>query len=116
MLTWQNPVAFFANALGDHIINLPALRAISSLMPNQLTLVTRDCAASVLFEELPLRRLVRIAAPVADKGRWFDADSLAANLGQVDCFLSLNPWHSEVIVVGLPIFSFPGNGLIKILQ
>lgn len=97
MLGAGNPVAFFANALGDHLLNLPALRALSMLFQDRLTLVTCRCAGADLLQSLPVRKVFQIAAPHTEGGRTFDARALAGELGEVDCFLSLNPWHSAVV-------------------
>ena len=90
----EAPVIFFINGIGDNILNLPALRALGELFTGRLSLI---CGGSALFmfDDLPLKRAIKIRVESSAYGREFDADAVAAETGNCDVFLSLVPWHSE---------------------
>lgn len=90
----EAPVIFFINGIGDNILNLPALRALGALFAGRSSLI---CCGSALFmfDELPLKRAIKISVESSAYGREFDADAVAAETGSCDVFLSLVPWHSE---------------------
>jgi ADP-heptose:LPS heptosyltransferase len=48
-----------------------------------------------VFDDLPLKRAIKIRVESSAYGREFDADAVAAETGNCDLFLSLVPWHSE---------------------
>ena len=90
----EAPVIFFINGIGDNILNLPALRALGELFAGRLSLI---CSGSALFmfDDLPLKRAIKIRVESSAYGREFDADAVAAETGNCDVFLSLVPWQSE---------------------
>jgi ADP-heptose:LPS heptosyltransferase len=94
LLTAQNPVVIFSNGIGDHLLNLPALRALTALFPESLTLVCREGARETFFSDLSLRAVFEVDMQLSGDGRIFDADALARAVRQCDLLLSLNPWHS----------------------
>src|SRR5579872_1680046 len=70
----SNPAALFYNGKGDHILALPALRALTALFPGQITLICRHRAHEVFFSELHLRRVVEAEFwQEGDCGHHFDA-------------------------------------------
>lgn len=93
-LNAEAPVIFFINGIGDNILNLPALRALGSLFDGRSSLI---CSGSALFmfDDLPVKRAIKIRVESSAYGREFDADAVAAETGNCDLFLSLVPWHSE---------------------
>ena len=93
-LTAEAPVIFFINGIGDNILNLPALRALGALFGGRLSMI---CSGSALFvfDDLPLKRAIKIRVESSAYGREFDADAVAGETGNCDLFLSLVPWHSE---------------------
>lgn len=93
----KRPVIFFANGLGDAILALPALRALTSLFPYLVTLVCDDALDPVLFRELPLRELVetRMKRNVPDWTREFSVTEVTDEVGECDLFISLVPWYSD---------------------
>src|SRR5262249_12529485 len=91
----RRPVALFANGIGDHLLNLPALRALSALYPGRLRLVCMPGARATFFGDLPLLDALEIEFVREGSRREFDADALAARIGRCDLFLSLVPWHSD---------------------
>jgi ADP-heptose:LPS heptosyltransferase len=90
-----NPVAFFVNGLGDHILSLPALRGLAQLFDGRLTLLCAEGSHQFLFNELNLRR--RIAFPVTSHNgsREFNWRALTELVGSCDLFISLVPWFSD---------------------
>lgn len=93
-LTAEAPVIFFINGIGDNILNLPALRALGTMFAGRSSLICNGIAL-FMFDDLPLKRAIKIRVEKTAYGREFDADAVAAETGNCDLFLSLVPWHSE---------------------
>jgi ADP-heptose:LPS heptosyltransferase len=87
-------VVIFSNGIGDHLLNLPALRALAALFPGRLTLLCSTGAGQTFFSRLPLRAVIEADMQRAEGGKSFDAESLARAVVPCDLLLSLNPWHS----------------------
>jgi ADP-heptose:LPS heptosyltransferase len=89
---------FFANGLGDHLLTLPALRALSEVWPGRLTLLTADYPTELLLAGIDFARTVKVPMTVdADGRRSFDAALAAESLGPVKWLISLVPWHSTSV-------------------
>jgi ADP-heptose:LPS heptosyltransferase len=92
----ENPVVFFANGIGDAILTLPALRALTEVFPERLTLVTHGSAGYVdLLKPLATKRQLYIES--GTKCDWEEdyIKRLAATIGKCDLFVSLVAWHSQ---------------------
>jgi ADP-heptose:LPS heptosyltransferase len=92
----ENPVAFFANGIGDAILTLPALRALTEVFPERLTLLTHGAAAYLdLLKPLATKRQLYIES--GTKCDWEEEyiNQLAAKIGKCDLFVSLVAWHSK---------------------
>jgi ADP-heptose:LPS heptosyltransferase len=89
----SNPVLILVNARGDHLLNLPAIRAAAALFDGRLTVAVRRGAPDTFFRDLAVRRFLEIDLDFSSLSRRFDADELARRVGQCDLLLSLNPWH-----------------------
>jgi ADP-heptose:LPS heptosyltransferase len=90
------PVVFFANALGDHLMNRPALAALASLFKGGLTLLARTGMPEIFFPDIPFARVIEEKIDIDHPSgmRRFDAAKAAHAVGECDLLLSLNPWHS----------------------
>lgn len=88
---------FFANGLGDHLLTLPALRALVAVMPGALTLITADGPAELMFGDVGLRDIIQVPMfrPDCSAARDFSVGEVVEKLGDIDCLISLVPWHSE---------------------
>jgi ADP-heptose:LPS heptosyltransferase len=84
----RHPAVFFINGIGDHLLALPALRALAALFPHSLTLICRPTQYRLLFADLSIRALVPATTD-------FDPSEVAASVGSCDLFISPQPWHSE---------------------
>jgi ADP-heptose:LPS heptosyltransferase len=91
---FQNPVAFFLNGIGDTILSLPALRALSQLFDQRLTLICAQGAYELCYSELPLRDVVPIESRFQGTECLFDVGSISKKIDKCDLFLSLIPWSS----------------------
>lgn len=95
MSSRPDPVVVFSNGYGDHLLVLPALRALSSLNGGRLRLVCMPGARELFFRDVALSDVVEAPMRRAPTGgREFDAAGIAAGLGSCNCLYSLNPWHS----------------------
>jgi ADP-heptose:LPS heptosyltransferase len=97
LLRARNPVVIFSNGIGDHLLNLPALRALASLFPGRLTLICNNGAREMFFSQLSLKAVFEVEMQLSHGARIFDAKSLARAVGPCDLLISLNPWHSASI-------------------
>ncbi|NMO14645.1 hypothetical protein HPC49_14910 [Pyxidicoccus fallax] len=93
-LAARAPVVFHANAIGDRLLALPAVRALASLFPGRLTVVGPAMDERLYYAGLPLRAFHPF------KMRWvgysqFDPGALARQLEGCDLLVSFNSWHSE---------------------
>lgn len=97
MLSCEKPVVFFGNGIGDHLLNLPAIRALASLFQGRMTLVCMPGSKDVFFSDVRVSACVEVVMPRAGACREFEARDLAVRIGKCDAFISLNPWHSESV-------------------
>jgi ADP-heptose:LPS heptosyltransferase len=91
------PVVIFGNAVGDHLMGLPALRALAALFPGRLSLICVPGARRDLFADVPLRSVCEVEMRHRGRGRVFDSRHAAETIGQCDLLVSLNPWHSPSV-------------------
>lgn len=91
---FKRPVVFFSNGFGDAVLNLPALRALSDIFHNRLSLVHSGGPHTFLFDGLALRERIVIPMWRANGTRQFDPNSVASKIGACDLFIALVPWIS----------------------
>jgi ADP-heptose:LPS heptosyltransferase len=91
----SRPVAFFVNGCGDHILVLPALRALASLFPGRLTLICEKGARNLYFSDVDLQSVIAVTFHSEEGGHGFDAKKVARAVGHCDLFLSLVPWYGR---------------------
>jgi ADP-heptose:LPS heptosyltransferase len=84
----------FGNATGDHLLALPALRALVRLFPSRLSLICMPGFRQTFFSDLRLRSVFEFEMRGRGGQRRFDSTSVARRIGKCDLFLSLNPWRS----------------------
>jgi ADP-heptose:LPS heptosyltransferase len=97
-LPFKFPAAIFGNAFGDHLLTLPALRALAALFSGRLSLICMPGARREFFRDLRLRSVCEIKMPMRGRReRVISAARVAERVGKCDLFLSLNPWHSRSI-------------------
>lgn len=94
----EYPVVFFINGIGDNILNLPALRALAQIFEGRLSLICSGRESLHIFDDLPLRRLIRIQIEKTDHDREFDTKSVVELTGNCDLFISLAPWRSTTVI------------------
>ena len=85
---------FFANGIGDHIMTLPALRALLKNLPSQVVLFAMPELRHVLLSELVVEKDVPIHLSMVNGRNRFDPGVGRAFHKDFDLFVSLNPWHS----------------------
>jgi Glycosyltransferase family 9 (heptosyltransferase) len=89
-----HPAVIFGNAFGDHLLVLPALRALAALFPGRLSLICMPGMRRRFFSDVPLRSVCEVEMGPRGGRRRFDSTALARRIGKCDLFLSLNPWTS----------------------
>jgi hypothetical protein len=85
---------FFANGIGDHIMVLPALRALLSALPQRVALFTAPDLRHVVLDDLIAAREVPIHLSMVDGRNHFNPEIGLMLSGEIGLFISLNPWHS----------------------
>lgn len=110
LLGAQHPVALFSNGLGDHLLSLPALRAISRLFPRVLTLVCQPGARRLFFSDISLRAVCESGMRIDSGARNFDAYLVSQEVKECDLLISCNPWHSVAVDRLLQLLS-PGSSI-----
>jgi hypothetical protein len=93
----ESPVAFHFNGLGDRLMALPAIRALSALFPGRLSLVCEKGDYATYYSDLPLRAVCEVEFETSSEGWLFDASKVAASLGSCDLLVSFNTWHSNSV-------------------
>jgi ADP-heptose:LPS heptosyltransferase len=92
----SHPVAFFANGIGDAILALPALRALTEVFPGRLTLLAHGGAGYLdLLKPLATGRQLYLKSGTKCDWEREDIDALASAVGECDLFISLIAWHSQ---------------------
>ena len=92
----RHPVVLFCNGLGDHLLTLPALRALCSQTQGQFTLVCKKGMPAWFFSGLHIDRIIETRlTPHPSSGYTFDARDVAAHVGHCDFLIDLNTWCSE---------------------
>ena len=92
---FKSPAVIFGNAIGDHLLCLPALRALDTLFRPQLSLICMPGSRRNFFRDIPARFVCEMEMRLRGRGRVFDSSRVAEKIGKCDLLLSLNPWHSR---------------------
>ena len=110
----RDPLVLFANGLGDHILNLPALRALAHHFGPRLRLVCMAGTGEFFFGELDVQKLPVEAHQEGDPGYQFDHDAVAEFAQGCDLFISPNPWLSSSLRALLEsLGGIPGIGFFE---
>lgn len=108
---FRNPVVFFANGVGDHLIFLPTFRALAMLFEGKITFIGLPRVKKMFFDGLPVRRVIELHLPFRSLKSWnlglhrgeleaLPLNDVALRRDDVDLFISACTWHSK------PIFDF----------
>jgi ADP-heptose:LPS heptosyltransferase len=97
MIDSERPVVLFGNGLGDHLLALPTLRALSELFDGRLALISMPGMADIFLRGLRFRSVCETAMRSEINGRDFDVAAVAQAMPMADLMISLNPWHSPAI-------------------
>jgi hypothetical protein len=90
----ESPLAVFCNGLGDHLLTLPALRALAHGFKGRLTLLCLPGARRRFFADLPLRTVIE--APFREQSEGYH-EALCRLLPPADLLVSPNPWHRTIL-------------------
>jgi ADP-heptose:LPS heptosyltransferase len=91
LLDAARPTLLFMNARGDHLLNLPAIRALASMFTGRLTLLCRHGAHATYFRGIDFARVFEVDSFCRNLQYFFDAEDAAKKLGETDLFICLNP-------------------------
>jgi Glycosyltransferase family 9 (heptosyltransferase) len=101
----RDPVVFVINGVGDHLLALPALRALAEIFDGRLRFLGLEGVVDTYFGDVRFASVHAVervrsisgagAAPGSVAGWTFDAEAAISEISRCDVFLSLNPWRSE---------------------
>ncbi|MFY9779620.1 MAG: hypothetical protein WAJ85_03795 [Candidatus Baltobacteraceae bacterium] len=98
--------AFCTNGIGDHLLLLPALRALVSMFPGQVTIVSPPGYSAILFGDLEFARAIPVETWWEPQVRHFDADAVAGAIDPGDLFVcfdrALSDSHRRLLDVLAP--------------
>jgi hypothetical protein len=86
----EQPVLIFRNGLGDYLLAVAAVRALSTIFEGRLTVVCPGGVAMTFFSDVAFHRVVETSF---DRGS-FDVSRVVSAVQGCDLLLSLNPWES----------------------
>ena len=91
------PALILFNARGDYLLNLPAVRAITSLFGERLTLIVRRGVPDVFYRDVEVGRFIETDLDFSEQSldARFNATELAHEMGHCDLLLSLNSWYAR---------------------
>lgn len=110
---YKNPILIFNNGIGDHIINLPTIRALSEIFKNQLTFVCHHNYFELLYSDITFKRVVNIEFYVHNNNRTFSIHELLNKVNESDLIINLNPWQSPEIDKIIDFFSAKSIGFFE---
>lgn len=115
LLDSKSPVVLFANAIGDHLLALPALRALTYLFPGRLRLLGLPETAGLLLRDVPFHSVIPLPVEcvLPGQGIEFDYRRTLSAIGDCDLFLSLVPWHTRSLTELLKQISCPSAGFFE---
>jgi hypothetical protein len=93
----DNLVIFFVNGLGDALMALPTLRAITEIFHGKVTLICQKDPEPSWFYELKLKKIFKIKTRIIKNGFTFQYKPLIDELVNCDIFISLVTWQSEAL-------------------
>lgn len=101
---FRRPVVFLANGIGDHIVALPALRALSNIFYGRLSLIVVDEAYTHIFSDIVFESVwfiktfgvlgTHVMQKIGRELAPFDYEALAEEASGCDLFISLCLWTS----------------------
>jgi hypothetical protein len=97
LLKAKNPVLFHHNGIGDRLLGLPSVRAISSLFPGRLKLLCATGDREIFYSDLDLEGAYETEIWRGSTEWTFDVKAAADAVGECDLFMCLNPWFSDDI-------------------
>jgi aryl-alcohol dehydrogenase-like predicted oxidoreductase/ADP-heptose:LPS heptosyltransferase len=109
MRSARNPALVFMNAMGDHLLNLPAVRALSEMFGGNLQFVCRPGARATFFPSLQFRRVCEPPTFCANLQYCFDPAPVASELKPIDLLLCLNPARSDAMDGLLSLLAPPSS-------
>jgi hypothetical protein len=94
----SNPVIIFSNGIGDHILTLPTIRALSRIFRGRLDFLGQPGAAGIYYRGVHFARVIEtVFRHLPDGSKTFDAAGAAQEIAGTPLLISLNPWHSEAM-------------------
>jgi len=92
----KKPALVFLNGIGDHFINLPAIRATANLFPGLMRIICRAGAAE-LFSGVSASSVHEINWGLDQRDLVLASAYVTKLLTPCDLLISLNPWHTEAV-------------------
>jgi uncharacterized protein len=92
------PVVLFANALGDHLLALPTMRALNHILAPNLRYLGLPDSAPTFFRDIRFADVLTLKGTYVDKERRdFDVEAAASDIGECDLVVSPLSYSSDSI-------------------
>jgi ADP-heptose:LPS heptosyltransferase len=95
--SFNSPVIFMCNGIGDGFLALPTIRALSHFFPNSLTIIYDAYIAPTWLYELPLKKIILVEVVRKKQNILFDYISVSNILQGSDLFISFNYGYHAAI-------------------
>lgn len=95
---FQSPVIFMCNGIGDGLLALPAIRALSMLFEDKLTIVYDSVVTPYWLYQLPIKKLILIESSRDKNDLIFDYRSTLEEINNCDLFISLIFVYSKFLI------------------
>jgi ADP-heptose:LPS heptosyltransferase len=90
----RRPLVLFGGAIGDHLLLIPALRALDRLFPGRLELVSLPRRWHAYYRDIKFRATYENFLGWDGEKYIFDADNLIREAPDCDLVISFNSWYS----------------------
>jgi ADP-heptose:LPS heptosyltransferase len=87
---------FHVNGIGDRLMALPAIQALASRFPGEVSILGTAKDHDRFYRGLPLKAVYE-EMRVVSNGWSFDPDKIARIVARHQVFISLNTWHSILV-------------------
>lgn len=106
----KRPVVIFAGAIGDHLLIIPALRALDYLFPGKLEFVCFPRRWHAYYGDIKFAKVYEQGVIWDGEAYNIDTDNLAQNLAGADLVMCFTSWYHESLIQLLKIIQ-PAHSL-----
>lgn len=96
---YENIVIFLIDGIGDLLMSIPALSALTNNFPYKITLICQSGINCWFFNNLPFKKIITIQVNSSSgKATFFQIDQVINEIKHCDLFFSFSTWISNEIL------------------